>query len=267
MNRVYAQINIRRFHLARLLQSAEVPECKIYPHDVEEYGSIEEIARAVRAEWLLPSGPISNVTQAIEAAGGVVVCFDFGTRLVDAISRWIHGLPPMFFINKDLPPDRWRFTLCYELGHLILHRTPNPDMEKQAHAFAAEFLTPRDEIKLLLTDVSLPRLAELKQYWKTSMSSLLKRAEELGRITNRQARYLWMQMGKAGYRTREPVELRGAEEKPITLQELIDVHISELHYSEPEISYLLAINESEFRSLYRHPGSSNNQKVRLSVVS
>lgn len=266
MQRLYAQINIRRIHVDRLLRGAEIAECKIHSHDIDEYeGRADEIARIVRAEWLLPRGPIDNVTEAIEEAGGIVLRCDFGTRLLDGVSRWVPGLPPLFFINKDLPPDRWRFTLCHELGHLVMHRGPNPDMEMQANRFAAELLMPKDQIRPMLTDISLPRLADLKRHWKVSMSALLKRSEDLGRITLRQARYLWMQMASAGYKASEPVELDVPAEKPTTLRELLDIHLQELNYSVSELCYLLALNENEFQSLYLQ-ASPSPQRPGLSIV-
>ncbi|MBK7012326.1 MAG: ImmA/IrrE family metallo-endopeptidase [Xanthomonadales bacterium] len=45
----------------------------------------------------------------------------------------------MIFINKDVPGDRWRFTLAHELAHLVMHDIPKPDMEDEADEFASEF--------------------------------------------------------------------------------------------------------------------------------
>ena len=49
----------------------------------------------------------------------------------------------------------------------------------------------------------LPALAVLKKYWRVSMASILVRAKSLGTITANQARYLWTQMSRAGYRLRD----------------------------------------------------------------
>ncbi|MGD0766317.1 MAG: XRE family transcriptional regulator, partial [Dehalococcoidia bacterium] len=224
LDRIHAQINIRRWHLSRLLRSVELPDVRIRMVDLDDFtGDIEDVARELRVAWRLPPGPISNVTRAIEGAGGIVIPFPFGTRLIDAISEWPPGMPPLFFINTDLSGDRLRFTLCHELGHLVLHQDwPNPEMENQANRFAAELLMPEREIRPYLDNLSLPRLAALKEYWKVAMSALLKRATTLGTITARHARSLWMQMGKAGYQTREPVDV--PIEQPTLFPEIVDMH-------------------------------------------
>lgn len=250
IGKIHSQINIRGIHLFRLLRSVNIIDCKIPSLDVDEYdGKVEEIARVIRTNWSLPAGCIKNLTEIIENAGGIVVKCDFGTRLFDAESHRIQGIP-VFFINANLPGDRLRLTIAHELGHIIMHKVPNPNMEKEAYRFASELLMPSKEIGPFLTSLTLPKLANLKLSWKVSMAALLQRASTLGKISERKARYLWMQMGKAGYRKREPVELDIPAEEPSLLQELIGVHLNELNYTVLELSKALAIHEHEFRSMY-----------------
>lgn len=248
--KIHSQINIRSIHLLKLLRAVDIIDCKIPSLDIDEYdGNAEEIARIIRASWSLPPGCIKNLTTAIEDAGGIIVPCDFGTRLFDEESHRIQRIP-VFFVNIHLPGDRLRFTLAHALGHLIMHRTPNHTMEEEADRFAAELLMPRREIGPFLTNLTLPKLANLKLYWKVSMAALLHRASDLKKISQRKARYLWMQMGKAGYRKREPAELDIPIEEPILLQELIQTHFNELNYTVSELSQALAIHEHEFRSIY-----------------
>src|SRR5208337_375815 len=145
--------------------------------------------------------------QMIEKAGGIIVPCDFGTTKIDALSQYIRGYPPLFFINKNIPTDRLRHSLCHELGHVVMHRIPRPeaDIEKEADTFAAELLMPAAEIGPSLHNVKLHTLAQLKPYWKTSMASLLFRAGRLKKITKNQEKYLWIQISP--YKQREPAEL------------------------------------------------------------
>lgn len=266
MQHLYAGINVRRMHIDRLLRGAEAIDCKIIDHDIDEYdGRAYEIARMVRAEWSLPYGPIKNVTEAIEQAGGIIIPCDFGTRLIDGMSRWVPGLPPLFFINKDLPPDRWRFTLCHELAHLVMHRSPNVDMERQANEFAAEFLMPRDQIRPMLNDVNLSKLIQLKEHWRVAMSALLKRTEDLGKITSRQARYLWMRMSATGMKAHEPFEHLVPVEKVTTLKDLIRVHFTDLGYTVEELCQLLSLEINDLYSLYPF-AMENTPKAHLSLI-
>jgi Zn-dependent peptidase ImmA (M78 family)/transcriptional regulator with XRE-family HTH domain len=258
LDRIHAQINIRRWHVARLLRSLEPVEVRIRTVDLDEFtGDVEDVAREMRAAWRLPRGPVQDVTRVIENAGGIIIPFNFGTRLIDAISEWPPDMPPLFFVNTDLPGDRLRFTLCHELGHLILHSEwPNPDMEKQASRFAAEFLMPERDIRRYLDGLSLPKLAALKEHWKVAMSALLKRASDLGCITPRHARTLWMQMGQAGYQKNEPVEI--PREEGNLFVDMIDVHRKTYGYSVPEFAQLLNSSEGDIREVY-----FNRQPLRL----
>src|SRR5262249_30585164 len=155
----------------------------------------------VRAMWNLPPGPIANLVGTIEAAGGIVLRWPFGTPKIDGISRWAPGLPPVFFLNDQIPMDRARLTLAHELGHMILHDAPFPEMEPEANEFAREFLMPSREIRRRLEGCNLYKLSTLKPYWKVSMAALLYAAEELSVVTPRTARHLWSQM--SAYKRRE----------------------------------------------------------------
>src|SRR5207249_3684018 len=138
----------------------------------------------------------------------------------------------------------------HELGHVVMHRTINPDIEQQAFAFAAAFLMPADNVLPMFDLVTPARLAALKPYWKVSMQALLRRATDLGAITDRQARYVWMQLSAAGYRMREPAELDIPVEEPRLLRAMIDLHAGKLRYSVNDLGKLLGLLESELRELY-----------------
>ena len=248
LDKIEAQITVYRMHVARLLRSIDTRECRINFYDIEEYESPEKIAQAIRAALMLPSGPIKNLVVAIENAGCVVIPYNFGTRLLDGLSQWIPGLPPLFFINTNSPGDRLRFTLAHELGHIVMHKIPRPEMEREANKFAEELLMPMYDIAPSLQGINLGKLADLKVYWKVSMAALLHRAESLGGVSERNARYLWMQMGKAGYRLREPVDI--PVEQPKTVSDMVWLHLEELGYSISDLCKLLSIEEKEFISLY-----------------
>lgn len=248
--KIHSQINIRSIHLFRLLRAVDMIDSNIPLLDIDEYdGNVEKIARTIRANWSLQRGCVKNLTKAIEDAGGIVIPCDFETRLFDEETHKIQGRP-VFFVNAHIPGDRLRFTLAHALGHIVMHRIPNPNMEKEADRFAAELLLPSREIGSSLTNLTLAKLANLKLHWKVSMASLLHRASDLKKISPGKARYLWMQIGKAGYRRREPVELDIPVEKPSLLQEIINTHLHELNYTVPELSQALAIHEREFRAIY-----------------
>lgn len=255
--KIYARLEIRRIEINQLLKSVEIDEPNFPFMDPDNYnGDIERIAQTIRATWLLPRGPIANVIDIIEEAGGIVVPFDFEGANIDAICLSHPGSPPLIFTNFDRPSDRIRFTLSHELGHIIMHRRPpseDTDIELQADRFASEFLMPKSDISSMLGDITLAKLASLKPFWKVSMGALLVRARDLNKITDRQYRYLWTQMGKSGYRTKEPEELSIPMEEPLTLNEIINIYQNELKYSRKELSSAVALSENEFNYYYSSP--------------
>ncbi|MBF6604204.1 MAG: ImmA/IrrE family metallo-endopeptidase [Chloroflexi bacterium] len=266
LRRIYAEINKRVMHVSRLLRGAEIPEG--FPRfDLDEYESPEEIARAVRAAWNLPSGPIQNLIQAVESAGGLVIRMDFGTRLVDAVSRWVPGLPPLFFLNADLVADRERLTLAHEIGHIVMHKVPTPTMEDEAFRFAGELLMPERQIRPMLRALTLPRLATLKLMWRVSMAAIVTQAARIGAITKNQERYLWIQIGRAGYRQREPVELDFPKEPAGLLHELLDLHRTTLGYSISDLSQWFAVYERELLSAYPLTPTADEGRRHLRAIA
>ena len=246
---IEAITNVRALEIARLLDGVEIETDAHFERlDVDEYDSPEQIAQIVRSKWRLPTGPVQDVIGAIESAGGVVLGSSFGTRKFDAISHWMPNGRPLFIFNEDAPGDRIRMTLAHETGHVIMHNVYSEDPEGEANRFAAEFLMPAREIKPQLRGLTFAKLGTLKYYWKVSMAALIRRAFDLGQISERQYRRFWTQMGKLGYRTMEPNPI--PREEPSVVKVVVDVYRRHNGYSVAELSKLAALNEEEFRSLY-----------------
>jgi Zn-dependent peptidase ImmA (M78 family)/transcriptional regulator with XRE-family HTH domain len=254
LRQLHAEMNIRRFGIKRLLRAATIEGvAKFQRYHPEEYrGRVELIARAVRSAWHIPPGPIRNLTETLENAGAVVIRCDFDTRKADAISEWIEPNPPMFFVNAhpDITGDRLRFSLAHELGHVVMHQYPVPDMEDQADRFAAEFLLPEKEIAPQLTRLNLPKLAVLKRHWKVSMSCLIEQAHRIGNISKSQRSRLIIQLRTDTHSYREPIDTDIPIEKPTLVDELIQAHLNGLGYSISELSTLMLQSEQDFTEKY-----------------
>lgn len=254
LKQVEAHVNIVRMHVAKLLEAVEAaPGLGIPKLDIADYGGrADRAAEAVRAGWRLPSGPVENMTELIEGAGGIVVRMDFGTEMVDATSIRYAQVPPLFFVNDRLSGDRLRFTLAHELAHMVLHRdVPAPTMEEEADQFAAEFLMPARDIGPSLNRFDLRKAALLKPFWKVSMAALVVRAKTLGKLTDGQYRHLWTQMGAAGIRKREPEELDIPVENPRLHKELLDLHLNGLNYTPAQLAQLLASSVEDVARFHR----------------
>jgi len=257
-----AQLNIFRFQVARLVRGIEIEaENEFVRLDADDSGSPEEIAQQVRAQWKLPLGPIRNVTSAVENAGAIVYEISFGGPHLDAMSQVVPGCPPVVFVNRDIPADRLRFTLMHEIGHLIMHQIHNDNMEAQADRFAAEFLMPEREIRASLQKLSLPQLSALKSEWLVSMNALLKRAQDLGQITDRYARTLWTRMAKQGWRTKEPVDI--PREKPTVFDDIIKIHLEEHGYTIKELATMVNAMPDRFARHLEHRRPPNDGGFRV----
>lgn len=255
LNSIHDRINFLRIGISRLLRNVEMPEHRFEPLDIDEYGPPGKIAQLVRTQWQLPYGPVRNLVGAIEAAGGIVVPFRFGTKLLDAVSQWPRNMPPLFFVNNEIPADRWRFSLAHELGHIIMHRTPSPTPEPEADSFAAEFLMPERDILPDLHEVTVPKALRLKSRWRVSMQAIIRRAKDTGAITPRKYTSLNAYISKLGYKKDEPEPI--APEYPTTMNRLIDVHQNQLGYDIEELSRLVYCYEDRFRR--RYLGEDGNQ--------
>jgi Zn-dependent peptidase ImmA (M78 family) len=201
-------------------------------------GRIDRIAQEVRNVWRLPPGPVRNVTAAIENAGGVVFVMDFETDLIDGTNVRFPGSPPMLFVNSKVPGDRHRFNLAHELAHVVMHLSPTfGDAEEQADQFASEFLMPRSTIRSDLRNLDLSVAAQLKVVWGVSMAAIIKRAYDVGTITQSTYRRLFTALSARGMRTHEPLEV--PFEKPTVFETLVAVHREDFQMTDAEMRKVL----------------------------
>ncbi len=270
MDKIIAEINIRGMHLRRLFEAVEfTPQSSIPKLDPDDFdGDIERIAGLVRAHWLLPPGPVQNLTDAVEKAGAVVVHSPLGESSVSGVTVSMPGLPPIILLNSEQPADRARFTLAHEIGHIVMHRFPNADMEQQANDFASALLMPPQEIKIALSGrVDLRRVAALKPEWKVSMQSLVYRAQQLALINRNQAVYLWKQFNYTKIKMREPVELDFPHEIPGVLSRMVRLHLDNFGYSLLDLAKLLHMHDHQLEQYYNVTGPEKLVTgLRLRVV-
>ena len=156
----------------------------------------DEIAGIVRAYWKIPSGPIKDLTTLVERAGAIVCHSKMGETSISGATFSAPGVSPLILLNSDQPADRMRYTLAHELGHLVMHRFPSSEMEREANEFAAAFLMPASDIlpNFKGRRIDLTLLAAMKPEWRIAMQALLMRASSLECLTKNQAQYLWKQI-------------------------------------------------------------------------
>lgn len=176
-------------------------------------GSIDEIedcAVQVRRAWGLGLGPIPNITKLLEAKGILVTVIPDGCAEVEAFSTWHEGRPIIFLVPDKKSTSRVRYDAAHELGHLIMHAdvvAGSPEAERQANRFAAAFLVPREPFLM-----ECPRrldwghFYELKRRWRVSVAALVKRAFDLGQLTEASYRRAFVHLNQTGERYNEKDE-------------------------------------------------------------
>lgn len=264
LKQVHAELNIRLMHLRRYLRSVDIaPELARPCLDPDDCGGPREVAKMLRRAWLLPDGPIRNLTDLCERAGIVVAWCEFDAP-IDGVAMCVRDLPPCVFLNSKVTADRMRFSLAHELGHVIMHRIPTDDIEDEANVFASEFLVPEQTFKrsLLGQKLTLEWLARQKTYWGVSMASLLYKAGEVDVITRHQSEYLWKKLSGLGWRLREPADTDLPYETPTVFPGLVRFHSENLQYSVDDLRRLLNADPSDVRKMYgQHLG-----RQRLHVI-
>lgn len=266
--RIEAVTHLTRISVEGLLTGIELePEAAIQRMDIDEYGDPGEVARAARAAWRIPSGPVGHVLRALEAVGVVVVVRPLQTQAQDAVSSWPSGRVPIMVLTGTLPPDRQRFTVCHELGHLIMHAVPGDEQEDQADKFAAEFLMPVADIAadlVGLTTRDLPRLLIVKAKWGVSVAALIRRGRDLEMVSERQYREFNIRLRRLGWHLLEPGTL--VLEEPVTLRRVQQVHVINHDYTVDDLATAARMTPGPYRRYYRPPVPETRPPTRLRLV-
>ena len=200
--------------------------------------------------------PVPNVMRAIERLGIVVVPVlldptddvhvvgqgHFGISHGDE-----HGVPLVGYF-PGASPDRDRFTLSHELGHVLLHsHRTSDDPEQEANRFAGALLLPEKAARRELhSQITLNQLAHVKAAYGVSIQALIMRGAALNIIDAQRQRSLFVQLSARGWRQNEPVEV--VAEHPVLMSRLIDIAIPE---SAPvrEVEAFTALPRSYLRAM------------------
>jgi Zn-dependent peptidase ImmA (M78 family)/DNA-binding XRE family transcriptional regulator len=252
---IEAQMNIIRNHVQLIINGLGNTDITLPVFEVTEKHSPEHIANLVRKSWRVPAGPIENLSRLMEDKGILISSFDFATDRVDSRSMLTDNNQPIIFLNRNLLGDRQRFSLAFELGHLIMHTyctgAHDRDINHEANLFAAEFLMPAKDILPDYKDgITLSLLGELKRKWKVSMISLLYRADDLGLLTPNQKRYLVQQFNDQKIRRREPPQLDVPKENPQRIRQLITELMQKARLNIFQLCTLLAIEHDDYIAYY-----------------
>jgi len=247
-NRIRANLDLRRMQVEALLPMSEgdVGIERTPPSD-DDWDNPETIALEVREAMGLGNGPIPDLVSSVERTGAVVIVADLGAARIDAIGSWPTGHRPVFMLNASTPADRRRFTLAHELGHAVMHQLPTGDQESEADRFASELLMPSNSIRDELAKLDLPKLVTLKPRWGVSMAALIRKAKDVGSISDHEYKQLNIALSTAGYRTNEPVPLH--EELPRLVEQAVRQRLDDGELI-AELAAKALMTPDEFNAIY-----------------
>ncbi|MGO1950965.1 MAG: ImmA/IrrE family metallo-endopeptidase [Mycobacteriaceae bacterium] len=180
-------------------------------HGVEDVETSDPTlaAQTIRLMWGLGEGPLPNIVQLCESKGVRVFGLPAVADSVDAFSAWSGG-NPYIFLSRRKTPERSRFDIAHELGHIILHSsstgTSNHDQREQdADRFAAEFLVPSTSIRQRLAhNPSVNQILTFRQAFRVSAMMAAKAALRGRRADEAGYRRLCSALARRGFRAGEP---------------------------------------------------------------
>ncbi len=116
-----------------------------------------------------------------------------------------------------------RFDAAHELGHLVMHADAAPgssEIETEAHRFAGAFLAPAEPFLAEWPGwLNWDHIFELKRRWGVSAAALVRRAYDLGALTEASYRRANIRLRQFGQE--EPAEL--PPEVPTLLNRAIEL--------------------------------------------
>jgi len=223
-----------------MADSVDYPDFSLVTLDLEEGYTPEEAAIFTRKNFRIATDePIHDIFKVIENKG--IIIYELNTdEKFDGISFFTPKGFAVIVINKRFTNDRKRFTLAHELGHLVMHCSPDfpipigRNKEQEANDFASEFLMPKSAIMKSLGNLKMSALSALKNYWLTSKAAIVKRAQSLGAIDKDRYRFLNIELSRSGEKKKEKDTV--SIDYPQVFSTSVGLHLKELGYTENELA-------------------------------
>ncbi|WP_439623969.1 helix-turn-helix domain-containing protein [Shinella sp.] len=219
--------------------------------DLSYETSPEAAAKSVRDYWGLGERPIGNLIGLLETHGVRVFSLSENTKSVDAFSFW-RDIKPYVFLNNFKTPEHSIFDAAHELGHLVMHRHGGPreasrQVEREANAFASAFLMPANDVRARIPrSIDAEVLIKAKGRWRVSAMAMAYRLHVLGRLSEWQYKSMCIELGKRGYRTREPT---GVERESSIIWRKVLEQLWQERTTKNEIAHALSIPLDELEGL------------------
>lgn len=234
---------------------------KIQIDDIDGIGPdfLEHVASEIRDYWGIRSGPMPDVLEKLEANGVLVSRIHVGVEKLDAFSQWSKDVPHIILSRDKASAVRQRFDALHELSHMILHTSVTQKrlndkafykkIEKQADQLASFLLLPAKEFADELDAPSLDSFLALKERWGASIGTMIMRCRSLKIIDEMEAKRMWINYNRRGWRTGEPLDGKMEKETPYMIKRSFEMLMSEGVQSASDITTALPFPVSDLEEL------------------
>jgi Zn-dependent peptidase ImmA (M78 family) len=176
---------------------------------IEAVAEAERVAERLRETWHLGCDPVDNLMEILEREG-IKVGLVQGADAFDAMTLWSDDAP-IIVVKEDVSGDRQRLNLAHELGHILLdvpEAWDHRQSEAAAYRFAGALLMPEEAVRWELGEhrsrLDWHELHLLKHKYGLSMQAIVRRAKDLGIISDSIYARLCREFSRRGWRKEEP---------------------------------------------------------------
>lgn len=234
------------------------------PFSEDSLGSrafVERTAKEIRQFWDIRPGPMPDTIERLETNGILVSRIHVRADKLDAFSQWSDRFnAPLVMLSRDKASAcRQRFDVLHELVHIVCHtsipqrrlndRAFYKSIEKQADQIASAMLLPEADFTDELYAPSLDGFLTLKERWGASVAAMIMRSKHLDLIDDDEARRLWINYNRRGWRDREPLDGKMQREEPHLIRRSFEMLMEEGVQSASQITKALPLPPADLEEL------------------
>src|SRR5262249_47974550 len=147
-------------------------------------------------------------------------------------------------LNPNTASERGRLNAAHELGHILYgdcdHETNDDEkVETRVFEFASSLLISDEDLRYAFTGKSVVRLVTYKELFGISLQAMIYRAQRARIIPESEAKWLWIEFAKRGWRTKEPGYVR--KERATRFEQLLEGALAENKLTMREAATLMAV--------------------------
>ncbi len=215
---------------------------------VKKQAPPDDLSRQARRELEISEDePIPSVVDVLERFGVRVLENPTDLRIDGLAAKY--GDEHVVVLNPIVSNDRTRLNAAHELAHVLFGHCAAAEEskadEQRAFEFASHLLLPNRQLKRAFEGKSVVRMVQFKERFGISLAAMVYRAESLGFVTKPEAKRLWTEFARRGWKTNEPGLVR--PDRATRFEQLIDELLLDGQMSLKEVSDLCGVRPEAIR--------------------